>query len=111
MLRNLQFVFASLSLLRQSLRRFTAATETYPKSSDILTERQLRHRRPLFCWQVVHIRYFYPKSGWFIDRAAVQNSDLRPIMRSVLITQSLADCATMILKTVSTSMGSVYAKC
>ncbi|KAI0289122.1 hypothetical protein BC826DRAFT_636167 [Russula brevipes] len=35
----------------------------------------------------------------FILLTSVQNRDLRPIMRSALTTQSLADCATMILRT------------
>lgn len=45
---------------------------------------------------------------WFINCETVQCRDLASAMRSALTTRSLADCAGLILKTVSMVMGYPY---
>ena len=80
--------------------RGMAATKTYPKFLVILTERR---RRLSFCWQAVRIRGLFFCGTWvcFNDCETVQSRDLASTMRSALTTRGLADCASLILKTVS----------
>jgi hypothetical protein len=81
------------------MTRDITATKICLKSLVILMEGR---RRPSFCWQVVRTRVLYlPRVGWFVDVKPVQSRDLASAMRSALTTRNLADCAGLILKTVS----------
>jgi hypothetical protein len=90
---------------RPLLMRDMAATKIYPKLLVILTERR---RRLLFCWQAVCTRIFLCCTSVCLAIETVQSRDLASAMRSALTTHSLADCASLILKTVSMATGSVY---
>ena len=83
------------------------ATKIYPQLSVILMERR---RRLSFCWQVVRANVFplYCTRVWLNDCETVQSRDLASAMRSALTTRGLADCASLILKTVSMTMVPVY---
>ena len=86
--------------------RDMVATKTYPKFLAILTERR---KRLLSCWQVVRIKVIFCSAhGLIFDCEAVQCRDLASIMRSALTTRNLANCASLILKTVSIIMVSVF---
>jgi hypothetical protein len=77
-----------------------------PKSLVILMERR---RRPSFCLRVVRAMESLLHVDWFIDGEPVQSRDLASAMRSALTTRGLADCASLILKTVSVRVRPVCA--
>ena len=87
---------------RLLLMRDMVATKTYPKFLAILME---KHKHLSSCWQVVRTRAILLfRTRAFNDCEAVQCRDLASTMRSALTTRSLANCASLILKTVSIIM-------